>query len=51
MEQGDATLQVWLDDLNSAQEVHLDHPDMVAGVGALVSFGLISAPRAAELLD
>ncbi|MFC7611721.1 hypothetical protein [Teichococcus aestuarii] len=48
---GDATLQVFLDDLAASQEVELDHPDLAAGVQALVTAGLIDAARAAEILS
>lgn len=51
LEAGDATLQVFLDDLAASQEVELDHPDLAAGVQALVTAGLIDAARAAEILS
>ena len=49
---GDATLQVWLDDLNAAGEVTLDDPETVAGVAAVLAAGLITtAERDALLAD
>lgn len=51
LEAGNATLQVWLDDLNSAQEVHLDHPDLIAGINLLVQNNLLSSSRASEILS
>jgi hypothetical protein len=50
LEAGDATLQVWLDDLNSAVEVHLDNPEIADALDMLVDRGLLAAPRRAELL-
>lgn len=50
LEQGDATLQVWLDDLNSATEVSLDSPDLREGLGALVAAGLLTEERLSQLL-
>lgn len=50
LERGDATLQVWLDDLSASREVDLDHPDTLAGMAALVAAELISELRAAEIL-
>lgn len=51
LEQGDPALQVFLDDLAASQVVELDHPELAAGVEALVTAGLISAARAAEILS
>lgn len=52
MEQGDATLQVWLDDLNAAGVVELDDPETVAGVAAALAAGVITeAERDALLAD
>lgn len=51
LEAGDAELQVFLDDLSASQVAELDHPDLIAGVQALVTAGLISAARAAEILS
>lgn len=42
-------LRAWLDDLAAATEVHLDHPDIVAALGWLVQFGVLTAARAAEI--
>ena len=50
MEGGDATLQVFLDDLAASRVVELDHPDTVAGVAAMQAAGLITATEAAALL-
>ena len=50
LEQGDATLQVWLDDVNAALAVHLDHPEVAEGIGALVTAGLIAPERVVEIL-
>ncbi|MCX7382223.1 MAG: hypothetical protein NT133_12555 [Alphaproteobacteria bacterium] len=50
LEKGDATLQVWLDDVNAALAVHLDHPEVVEGIAALVTAGLIAPERVAEIL-
>ena len=50
LEQDDATLQVWLDDVNAALAVHLDHPEVVEGIAALVAAGLIAPGRVAEIL-
>jgi len=47
---GDATLQVAIDDLNSASEVHLDNPEIAGGLDMLVASGLIAAERKAALL-
>jgi len=50
MAAGDATLQVAIDDLNSASEVHLDNPEIIGGLDMLVASGLIDAERKAALL-
>lgn len=50
MGQGDATLQTFLDDLASARFVDLDDPEVVAGVAALQTAGLVTAQEAAALL-
>jgi hypothetical protein len=47
---GDASLQVFLDDLGAAQAVDLDHPEVAAGVDAIVAAGLITRARANEIL-
>lgn len=44
-------VRIWLDDLSAAQEVHLDHPRVIAGVSGLVSAGLITEGRAAQILE
>jgi hypothetical protein len=49
MEAGDAALQVFLDDLSSSQFVELGHPDLLAGMVALVAAGLLSQARADEI--
>lgn len=51
LEQDDATLQVFLDDVTAAQEVELDHPDLLAGMDLLVTRDLVTAARAAEILS
>lgn len=43
-------LQVWLDDLNAAKRVELDHPDTIAGVALLQGAGLLTEAEAAALL-
>lgn len=50
MEAGDATLQVFIDDLSSVPLVELDHPEIIEGVNAIVAAGLISRQRADEIL-
>ena len=50
MEADDATLQVWLDDLNSAGEIDLDHPEIAAALDMLAAGGLLAPDRKAELL-
>ena len=49
LEAGDATLQVWLDDLNSAAEVHLDTPEIAAALDMLVANGLLAPERKVAL--
>jgi hypothetical protein len=49
LEQGDAALQVWLDDATAAVAIHLDDPEVADGIGALVALGLLSPERAAEI--
>lgn len=46
----DAELRVFLDDLSAQGRVDLDHPDVIAGVDAMVDRGLITPERRAELL-
>lgn len=36
--------------MNAAIAVHLDHPEVVEGIGALVTDGLIAPERVAEIL-
>lgn len=50
LEAGDATLQVWLDDLNSAGDLNLDSTELHAALTLLVSMGLLSPVRRDELL-
>jgi hypothetical protein len=50
LESGDATLQIWLDDLNSAAEIDLDGPDVAAALEMLVANGLLAPERKADLL-
>ena len=50
LDAGDATLQVWLDDLNSTQFVELDNPELAAGLALLVEHHLIDPARVAEVL-
>jgi hypothetical protein len=50
LEANDATLQVWLDDLNSAAEVHLDTPEIAAALDMLVANGLLAPERKVALL-
>lgn len=46
-----AELEDWLDMLRAAQEVNLDDPRTVEGVGVLVAAGLLTSERAAEILS
>lgn len=50
LDDGDATLQTWLDDLASTGTTLLDDPDLIAGVGALHAAGLITAAERTALL-
>lgn len=50
LEQGDATLQLWIDDLNSALAVPLDSAEAAQGLAGLVALGLLDAGRVEELL-
>lgn len=45
-----AAVRTMQNDLALAEEINLDDPDVVAGVGMLVQIGIISAQRAAEVL-
>lgn len=49
--QGDPSLQVFLDDLSAAQTVDLAHPEILAGMDAIVAADLISRSRADEILS
>ncbi|MBU8545801.1 MULTISPECIES: hypothetical protein [Roseomonadaceae] len=52
MEGGDASIQVWLDDLAASSIVELDDAETVAGIGALLAADLITeAERDALLAD
>lgn len=52
MEGGDASIQVWLDDLGASQVVDLDDAETAAGIAALRAAGLVSeAERDALLAD
>lgn len=50
LEQGDPTLQIWLDDLAAAGEVNLDAAEVATGLGLLVTSGLLAPERVAEIL-
>lgn len=50
LEQGDATLQVFLDDLSASRFVDLDDPATEAGVAALLAATLITQEQADALL-
>jgi hypothetical protein len=50
MEAGDASIQVWLDDLAAAQRVELDDAETAAGVTALLAAGLIDTAERDTLL-
>lgn len=43
-------IQIWLDDLDAAQDLRLDDPRIIAGVQMLESQGMIGAGRAGEIL-
>ena len=51
LDRGDATLQVWLDDLNSATEVNMDAAEVRAALDLLVAAGLVVAARVTVLLE
>lgn len=44
-------IRIWLDDLSSAEEADLDFPELKAGLEAMVSGGLLTADRVAEILQ
>lgn len=50
LEQGDARLQVFLDDLSSSGHVDLDHAEIVDGVQFIVDAKLVSKARGDEIL-
>ena len=50
LEQGNAGLQTFLDDLAASRYIDLDDPEVAAGVAALQAAGLISTEQAAVLL-
>ena len=50
LEQGDATLQLWIDDLNSALAIPLDSDEVAQGLAGLVALGLLDAGRIADIL-
>lgn len=50
LERGDATLQLWIDDLNATDGVDLDHAEVIEVVTALVQAGLLDAERVAAIL-
>lgn len=43
-------MRTMLSDLALAEQVHLDDADVIAGVNAMATFGLITAERAAQVL-
>lgn len=45
----DPVVRTFLTDLSMAQDVSLDHPDVLAGLGYLEQAGHIAAGRAAEI--
>ena len=50
LEQGDATLQLWIDDLNSALAIPLDSAEVGQGLAGLVALGLLEAGRVEDIL-
>jgi hypothetical protein len=50
LEENDARLQLWLDDLAAAGEVSLDSAEIRARVESLALLGLIEGRRAADIL-
>lgn len=50
LEAGDATLQLWIDDLNAAGSIDLDLATVAEGLQALVQAGLIADGRVSEIL-
>jgi hypothetical protein len=47
---GDPSLQVFLDDLGASTVVEIDHPDLHAGMNAIVAAGLVTRERADAIL-
>lgn len=45
-----AILFTMIKDLDLSEAVHLDNPQVSAGIGLLVQLGLLTAPRAAQIL-
>lgn len=45
-----AAVEVYVKKLDTATEVHLDHPDTTGGINALEAAGLLAAGRAAQIL-
>lgn len=50
MDEGDATLQVWLDDCNAAGTIDLDAPEVSGALDLLVAAGLLSEERKEAVL-
>jgi hypothetical protein len=44
-------VKIWLDKFKMAQEVWLDHPDLVNGINSFAQAGMFSAERAQEILS
>lgn len=51
MEQGDATIQTWLDDLAASRVVDLDDAETVAGLAALLTANVITQQEHDALLS
>jgi hypothetical protein len=49
--QSNAQILVWLTQLGAATTVIMSDPDLLAGVQAMVSAGLLTSQRAAQILD
>lgn len=50
MDEGDAMLQVWLDDCNAAGTIDLDAPEVSGALDLLVAAGLLSEERKEAVL-
>ncbi|MGX9965552.1 hypothetical protein ACVFYP_19655 [Roseomonas sp. F4] len=50
MEAGDASIQVWLDDLAASSIVELDNAETIAGIAALLAAGVITEAERDALL-